>query len=121
MNHELSLSPCGQYLSIELGDRWEMNVLKVMSYQAHSRKKIDKSSRIIINAQNWLQQTLSMESILSMGEHLSKLSENDWKIAVVTPDLCEHNSILENVLNIKGIEMQHFDSKKNAEAWLMQV
>lgn len=120
MSLDLSLSQCGQFLTIELNDDWDEKVLKLMTFQARSMQQTHGISRILIKAKTWLNKNVNMNSIFSIGESLSRLVESNWKIAVVTPDTNDQYSILENVLSLKGIELLHFNQEEKAEVWLLQ-
>ncbi len=120
MTNDLSLSQCGRFLTIDLLDDWDINSLKLMTFQAHLLQQAHKNTRILIKAKQWLTETLTMESILLIGDSLSRLVESNWRIAVVTPSLNNKNTILENMLNLKGIELLHFDHVEKAETWLLK-
>lgn len=120
MAHDVNISQCSRFLKIDLTDSWDDDSLRSTILQTRGLQKIHGTSLILIETQTWLNDVANMDSVLTLGEVFSNLSECNWKIAIVTAYSNNHNTILENMLTLKDITLQHFDSTANAEAWLLQ-
>jgi len=120
MPDELSTSPCGQFLTIDLAEDWDEKTLRFIAIQATKVLQNHDSFLLLINAGSWFNQNLNTMYMLSIADSLSAFSDSQWRIAITIPELNEDNTALESMLGLKEISLKHFTNKTNAEAWLLQ-
>ena len=124
MSDSLSLSQCGQFLTLNLIEDWDSDYLRLIVFQARNLQRAHGISRIQIEAPTWLNHTLSLEHILTVGEVMARLSGStgmgNWKISVITPERNEQNATLEDILSLKDIELMHFQQTEGGLAWLLE-
>ncbi len=115
---DIALSECGRFLTIMLPEHWDMPFLKGVVLQARGMEKIHGINKILIATDSWLNTSMSMEVIFSIGDVFMRMVDSNWKIAVVTPGSNNQNKLLEEILSLRGIKLQHFDYMDKAEGWL---
>ena len=124
MSDLLSLSQCGRFLTLQLIENWDAEFLRLAIFQARNLQRSHGITKIQIEAEVWLNHTLSIEHILSIGEVLARLSSTqeieDWRIAIVTEEENNQNETLQDILSLRGIELKHFQQAENALTWLLK-
>ena len=103
---------------MKLSADWDSEALKAIVFQSRSMQKIHGVRRCVISTDDWLGSTLSMEAILAIADVFARMSDADWKIAIVTPQH-KNNHVLEDSLSLRGVVLQHFDNYDEAESWVL--
>ena len=119
MKDNLALSECGQYIVIESQPCQDLKLLQGLLNKARSVSSSFQKKRLMINLEDWLNDTSNMEEMLVIADIFKLFECHSWRIAVVVSRLNQKTVMLENLLDFKGVTLQHFVDSSSASEWLL--
>lgn len=120
MKDEIALSECGQYITINTEACQDLKLLQSLFNKVQSVQGGHQNRCLIINLHDWLSDTSNMDDILSIADVFSLFEHHGWRIAIVVSQLNQKTLMLENLLDFKGVDLQHFAGLEEAQRWLLK-